>query len=98
MIFLNFDDVSIDGLNERLLTVWLSAVCDDEGKNLEEINLIFCSDSRILEINIESLDHDYYTDIITFDYCVDSNIFGDLFISKDRVLENAIDNNVSFEN
>jgi rRNA maturation RNase YbeY len=98
MISINFDDAKVEGLNEKLLTVWLSGVCEDEGLSLEEINLIFCSDSRILEINIESLNHDFYTDIITFDYCVDTNVFGDLFISKDRVEENAIDNNVSFDN
>ncbi len=97
MISINFEDVVVDGLNEKILTVWLSSVCDFEEKELQEINLIFCSDSRLLEINIESLNHDFYTDIITFDYCVDTNVFGDLFISKDRVLENATLNNVTFE-
>ncbi len=98
MISINFEDVSFDGLNEKILTVWLSGVCEDEGLVLQEVNLIFCSDSHLLNINIESLNHDYYTDIITFDYCVGINVFGDLFISKDRVEENALDNKVNFMN
>ncbi len=49
-----------------------------------------------MQKNVEFLQHDYYTDIITFDYCIDDMILGDLFISKERVAENAIENNVSF--
>ncbi len=68
---------------------WLSALCDKEDKELIEINLIFCSDNYLLDKNIEILNHDYYTDIITLDYCIDSQVIGDLFISIDRVTENA---------
>ena len=71
------------------LSEWLSLVCESESKALEEVNVIFCSDDYLLEINKTHLNHDYYTDIITFDYCVDYQVFGDMFISVDRVLENA---------
>ena len=97
MINLFFEDVENFDLHSVFLTSWLSDTCVDELKVLEEVNLIFCSDEYLLKMNIEYLQHDYYTDIISFDYCEDDKILGDLFISKDRVLENSIDNNVSFE-
>ena len=97
MINLFFEDVENFDLDPVFLTSWLSDTCVDELKVLEEVNLIFCSDEYLLKLNIEYLQHDYYTDIISFDYCEDDKILGDLFISKDRVLENSIDNNVSFE-
>ena len=96
MINLFFEDVENFDLDPVFLTSWLSDTCVDELKLLEEVNLIFCSDEYLLKMNIEYLQHDYYTDIISFDYCEDDKILGDLFISKDRVLENSIDNNVSF--
>ena len=95
MINLFFEDVENFDLDPVFLTSWLSDTCVDELKVLEEVNLIFCSDEYLLKMNIEYLQHDYYTDIISFDYCEDDKILGDLFISKDRVLENSIDNNVS---
>ncbi len=97
MINLFFEDVENFDLDPVFLTSWLSDTCVDELKVLEEVNLIFCSDEYLLKMNIEYLQHDYYTDIISFDYCEEDKILGDLFISKDRVLENSIDNNVSFE-
>lgn len=97
MINLFFEDVENFDLDPVFLTSWLSGTCVEELKVLEEVNLIFCSDEYLLKLNIEYLQHDYYTDIISFDYCEDDKILGDLFISKDRVLENSIDNNVSFE-
>ena len=96
MINLFFEDVENFDLDPIFLTSWLSDTCFDELKVLDEVNLIFCSDEYLLKMNIEYLQHDYYTDIISFDYCEDDKILGDLFISKDRVLENSIDNNVSF--
>ena len=98
MVNLFFEDVEILGLDPEFFISWLSDTCSNEGKELEEVNLIFCSDEYLLQKNIEFLQHDYYTDIITFDYCQDDIIMGDLFISKDRVLDNANQNNVSFEN
>jgi len=98
MVNLFFEDVEILGLDPEFFISWLSDCCDSEGKSLEEVNLIFCSDEYLLQKNIEFLQHDYYTDIITFDYCQGELIMGDLFISKDRVIDNAQNNGVSFEN
>jgi rRNA maturation RNase YbeY len=96
MINLFFEDVTIDNLDATFYLSWLSDTCTSENKVLEEVNLIFTSDEYLLQKNIEFLNHDYYTDIISFDYCVEDLIIGDLFISKDRVLENALDNKVDF--
>jgi len=98
MVNLFFEDVEILGLDPEFFISWLSDCCDSEGKSLEEVNLIFCSDEYLLQKNIEFLQHDYYTDIITFDSCQGELIMGDLFISKDRVIDNAQNNGVSFEN
>ena len=98
MVNLFFEDVEILGLDPEFFISWLSDCCDSEGKSLEEVNLIFCSDEYLLQKNIEFLQHDYYTDIITFDYCQGDLIMGDLFISKDRVIDNAQTNGVSFDN
>jgi probable rRNA maturation factor len=82
----DFDQVSVSN--------WLSDVCNSEDKVLNELNIIFCSDEHLLKMNIDHLEHDYYTDIITFDYCFDNQIIGDLFVSVDRVSDNANSNNV----
>lgn len=79
-------------------TDWISQTIINEGKTVGEINIIFCNDEYLLKINQEHLTHDYYTDIITFDYSENTIISGDLFISKDRVEENAEEYKVSFEN
>lgn len=75
---------------------WFNTVCESESRVAQEINIIFCSDEELLRINQESLNHDYFTDIITFDYCIDNQVFGDLFISVDRVKDNAETLKVSF--
>ena len=98
MVNIFFEDIEILDLDPEFFVSWLSNVCLEEGKELEEVNLIFCSDDYLLKMNNDFLEHDYYTDIITFDYCVDNQIMGDLFISKDRVEENAITNSVTFLN
>ena len=78
---------------------WISKVVDLEGYELSELSYIFCSDEYLLNINKEYLQHDYYTDIITFDNSEeDALIAGDIFISIDRVEENAKELNISFEN
>lgn len=96
MINLFFEDVEVPGLDSEFFASWLSRVCGLEGKSLVEVNLIFCTDEYLLEMNRTHLDHDYYTDIITFDYCEEDDVAGDLFISIDRVEENASDANVDF--
>lgn len=72
-------------LNNR----WLKMVAGSEMCQLGDINIIFCSDNYILDINIKYLQHDYFTDIITFDYCEGKKLSGDLFISIDSVRENS---------
>lgn len=75
---------------------WILDVATIEGKVIGDLSYIFCDDSYLLNINKEYLDHDYFTDIITFDYTEDNIISGDIFISIDRVKENAHNLNLSF--
>ncbi len=75
---------------------WVKKIVELEKKSLGTINYIFVSDEYLLKLNNESLKHDYYTDIITFDYSENSMISGDLFISIDRVIDNAKQLNVLF--
>ena len=96
MVNIFYEDTEILDLEPEFFVLWLRKVCAKEDKTLEEINLVFCSDEYLLKMNIEYLDHDYYTDIITFDNSIEG-IGGDLFISIDRVKENAQSNNVDFK-
>lgn len=75
---------------------WLRLVAESEIRKLGEINIIFCSDNYILDINQRFLSHDYFTDIITFDYCEGDKLSGDLFISVDSVKENSIQYGTEF--
>ena len=81
---------------KRLTSRWLKFVAESETKRLGDISIIFCSDNFILDVNIKYLQHDYYTDIITFDYCEGNRLSGDLFISVDSVRENAVFYGVEF--
>ena len=83
--------------NEDAIRNWISNVIKSEDKKEGEINYVFCDDEYLLQINQEHLQHDYYTDIISFDYTVGNEINGDMFISIDRVKENAQDFNVTFD-
>jgi probable rRNA maturation factor len=83
--------------NEPLFSDWISKVILSENKNEGDINYIFCDDAFILNINKQYLDHDYYTDIISFDYSVGNELHGDIFVSVERVIENAEDFNVTFD-
>ena len=83
--------------DESSLASWIESVISSEGKKLEEINYIFCDDDYLLELNMEYLDHDTFTDIISFDYSVGNILQGDIYISTPRVEENALEYNVSFE-
>jgi len=76
---------------------WLEQVVLSEDKKLEEISYIFCDDEYLLDINQQYLDHDTYTDIITFDYCVGNILQGDIYISTERVQENAESFKVNFD-
>lgn len=95
IVELHFEDTNVLDLNPELFVSWLSEVCAIEGCELGNLNLICCSDAYLLDINVKYLNHDYFTDIITFDYS-DDLISGDLFISIDRVRENATDNSLTF--
>ena len=83
--------------NETHIADWLSEVIISERKDEGEINYVFCDDDYLLEINQQYLDHDTLTDIISFDYSIGNELHGDIFISIERVRENATDFNVSFE-
>ena len=76
-------------LDERKVTRWIRSVAADYGFTVGNINYIFCSDERELAVNREFLGHDYYTDVITFDYSTANTLNGDIFISLDTVRSNA---------
>lgn len=82
---------------ERQYEEWLKGVIFSEDKKIGEISFIFCDDEYLLEINQKYLDHDTYTDIISFDNSVGNILGGDIFISTERVMENAENFNVSFD-
>lgn len=88
MVNLFYEETEVLDLNPDFFVLWLSDVCKIHKRSIGELNLIFCSDEYLLEINKAHLNHDYYTDIITFDY-YEEEITGDLFVSVDRVIENA---------
>ena len=89
MITYQTEGVEMPAIKKRETTAWIKAVAETYGKKVGEIAYIFCSDEKILEVNCQYLQHDYYTDIITFDYCEGNRIAGDLFISLDTVRTNA---------
>jgi probable rRNA maturation factor len=84
--------------DESIYQDWISRIILSENKTEGEINYIFCNDEYLININNEYLNHDTYTDIISFDYSVGDLIQGDIFVSTERVAENAIEFNVPFEN
>jgi rRNA maturation RNase YbeY len=96
MISFNYEtDFTLD--NESIYEDWISRIVDSEGFELGEINYIFCDDEYLHKINVEYLNHDTLTDIISFDYSVGNLLQGDIFISVERVADNAKDFNVTFE-
>ena len=98
MVDINYEEVENLGISPDFFVEWFTKVVENEGKVLDEISLIFCSDDYLLEINQQHLGHDYYTDIVTFDYCWEDHVSGDLFISLDRVRENAVEFKTDFMN
>lgn len=90
------EDISALRLAKGDLRNWINSVIKEEKRKTGDLNFIFCSDEYLLRINQQYLEHDYYTDIITFDYVTGSVISGDIFISIDRVKENAGVYQVSF--
>ena len=97
MIQYRSDSIEMPALDERKVTRWVKAVAAEYGFTVGNINYIFCSDERELEVNRQFLGHDYYTDVITFDYSTASTLNGDIFISLDTVKSNAEMVGVRFE-
>ncbi|NLV53841.1 MAG: rRNA maturation RNase YbeY [Bacteroidales bacterium] len=104
MITYNADGVKMPSFRHREYNTWIKAVAATYGKRVGDIAYIFCNDEKILEVNRQYLQHDYYTDIITFDYCDDAlltgkkdTIAGDLFISIDTVRSNAEQQKTAYE-
>lgn len=89
MITYNVIDVKMPEISHRETTKWVRAVATSYGKRVGEVAYVFCNDDKILEVNRQYLKHDYFTDIITFDYCEGDMLSGDLFISLDTVRTNA---------
>lgn len=82
---------------ETLFASWISSILESESFDEGEINYIFCDDAYLQQINLEYLNHDTLTDIISFDYTEDTLVSGDIFISIERVKDNAADFNVTFD-
>ena len=95
MISFNYE-TEFELTNEEQISDWLNKVIISENKKEGDINYIFCDDEYLVEINQQYLDHDTLTDIISFDYSVGNELHGDIFISVERVRENAEEFNVSF--
>ncbi len=95
MISLNYEtDFNLD--NIKKISKWISNAISEENCKEGEINYIFCDDAYLLKLNIEFLQHDTLTDVISFDNSLGTLINGDIFISTERVLDNAKDYGVSF--
>ncbi|MCY1481834.1 Endoribonuclease YbeY [compost metagenome] len=96
MISFNYE-TDFELSDETAISEWLSNVIISESKKEGDINYIFCDDEYLHKINVEYLDHDTLTDIISFDYSVGNELHGDIFVSVERVADNAKDFNVSFD-
>ena len=97
MISYNIEGVKMPKISKRETNAWIKAVAAKYGKKVSEVAYIFCDDPKILEVNKEYLNHDYFTDIITFDYCEGNVLNGDIFISLDTVASNAEEFGVTFD-
>lgn len=89
MISFHCDGVVAPAIKRREISAWIKNVASVYGKKVGDIAYIFCNDDKILEVNREYLQHDYYTDIITFDYTEGNVVAGDIFISLDTVRSNS---------
>ena len=96
MINFNYE-TEFNLVNEEAIASWLTSVITSENKKEGEINYIFCDDEYLHKINLEYLNHDTLTDIISFDYTMGNELSGDVFVSIERVKDNAVDFNVPFE-
>ena len=97
MITFNTEQTQMPGIDQTRIQKWVRLVAHAHGKTAGDINYVFVDDERILEVNRQFLSHDYYTDIITFDYCAHDILSGDLYISLDTVKSNAEDLGKSYD-
>ena len=93
---INFQYINTEELSLNNYSIWLKKIIKQEKKKLGELVYVFCNDNYIIEQNIKFLNHNYYTDVLTFDYCNDDIISGDILISVERVYDNAKKFNVEF--
>lgn len=93
-----FSETSFTLQDGKSYALWISKIIEEEGFNQGDINFIFCDDESLHKINLEYLNHDTLTDIISFDYSIGKTLHGEIYISIDRVKENASEFQVSFEN
>ena len=97
MISYYFQDTDFKFRDRRKTNEWLKLAAESEIRRIGNISIIFCSDNYVLDINQKYLQHDYFTDIITFDYCEGDRLSGDLFISVDSVRENSVEFGTEFK-
>lgn len=97
MISYYFQDTDFRFRDRRKTNEWLKLAAESEIRRIGNISIIFCSDNYVLDINQKYLQHDYFTDIITFDYCEGDRLSGDLFISVDSVRENSVEFGTEFK-
>jgi probable rRNA maturation factor len=93
MITFHTEDIKFNIKNKRLLKTWIKDSIQNENHSVGDLTYVFCSDKYLLNMNKEHLSHDYYTDIITFNYNVEKHVSGDFFISVERVGDNASQQN-----
>ncbi|UPT66050.1 MAG: rRNA maturation RNase YbeY [Sphingobacteriales bacterium JAD_PAG50586_3] len=96
-ISFRLQDVKFTLKDKQVLRNWVALVASNDGYSIAPINYVFCSDTHLLEMNKQFLNHNYFTDIITFDYTEGKRISGDIFISIDRVADNAKTYKSTFE-
>ncbi len=89
MVSYQSDNIGFPNIKRRATTAWLRQVASSHGRKIGDVAYIFCNDDKILEVNRQYLKHDYYTDIITFDYTEGDTLNGDIFISLDTVKGNS---------
>lgn len=97
MISYYFQDTDFKFRDRRRTNEWLKLAAESEIRRIGNMSIIFCSDNYVLDINQKYLQHDYFTDIITFDYCEGDRLSGDLFISVDSVRENSVEFGTEFK-
>ena len=97
MVSYFFENTDFKLKGKTRIKQWLKLVAESEIFTLGNVSVIFCSDNYILDVNQRYLEHDYFTDIITFDYCEGDRLSGDLFISVDSVKENSLEYGTEFK-